>query len=359
MPSSRFGRRSFLFRSSLVLSTGCLASKQTKASKAPAILAPRGNPVVVASSNGHPHCTELAYRQIAEGKPVVEAVVAGVNTVENDPEDLSVGYGGLPNEEGVVELDSSVMDGASGLAGAVAAIQNIKNPSQVALKVLRHTDHCLLVGEGARRFARAHGFEEEDLLTETSREVWLYWKSTLSDKDDWFEKGKDEIPAKIYEVLSGYDLTGTINCDAVDMDGNIAGVTTTSGLAFKIPGRVGDSPLIGAGLFLDNDVGAAGSTGRGEANIVTTGSAVVVEAMRQGMHPKDACVHAAKRVAATNRAKRLQREDGKPNFNVKWYAVNKKGEYGGGSIWSGGQFAVADGKGSRVEDTGFLYERDG
>lgn len=355
MRQRRLGRRSFISGSTVTLAAGCVA-KTTQASKAPTIIAPRGNPVVVASANGHPKCTELAYRAIAEGKPVVEAVVAGVNLVENDPEDVTVGYGGLPNEDGVVELDSSVMDGASGLAGAVAAIRNIKNPSQVALAVMRYTDHCLLVGEGALRFARAHGFPEEDLLTPKSREVWLYWKSKLSDKDDWFEKSEEEIPADVLDILTKFELTGTINCDAVDMDGNVAGVTTTSGLAFKIPGRVGDSPLIGAGLFVDNDVGAAGSTGRGEANIVSVGSATVVEGMRQGMHPKDACLHAAKRVVATTKAKRLLREDGRPDFNVKWYAVDKQGRFGGAGIWGGGQFAVADGKGARLEDVAFLFD---
>jgi N4-(beta-N-acetylglucosaminyl)-L-asparaginase len=334
------------------LGTGCLAST-TAASNAPAAVKP-GHPVVVSSANGYPACVDKAMEQILGGKPLVEAVVAGVNIVENDPKDHSVGYGGLPNENGVVELDSSVMDGKTGLAGAVAALHNIKNPSKVALQVMRYTDHALLVGEGALQFAKAHGFKEEDLLTEEAREIWLYWKSTLSEKDDWFPKPPDQLPPDVQKYL---DITGTINCDAVDRDGNLAGVTTTSGLAFKVPGRVGDSPLIGAGLFVDNDVGAAGSTGRGEANIVTCGSATVVEGMRYGKHPKDACLLACERIAATTRVKRLLRKDGKPDFNVKFYAVDRTGRYGGAALYPGGQFAVADKKGSRLEDLAALYRK--
>ena len=284
--------------------------------------------------------------QLLAGKDAADAVVAGVNLVEDDPSDHSVGYGGLPNERGVVELDASVMDGKTGLAGAVAALRNIKNPSRVALQVMRYTDHCLLVGEGALEFARAHGFKEENLLTEEAREIWLYWKSTLSDGDDWFPKDKSELPPELQKYLG---ITGTINCDAVDRDGNIAGVTTTSGLAFKIPGRVGDSPLIGAGLFVDNDVGAAGSTGRGEANILTTGSATVVEAMRQGKHPKDACLLACKRIVRATKVPRLLKPDGRPDFDVKFYAVDKGGRFGGAALYPKGEFAVFDGKGNRKE----------
>jgi N4-(beta-N-acetylglucosaminyl)-L-asparaginase len=292
-------------------------------------------------------------KELLAGKPVVDAVVAGVNLVENDPNDHSVGYGGLPNERGVVELDSSVMDGASGLAGAVAALQGIKNPSLVALKVMRYTDHALLVGEGALEFARAHGFQTEDLLTPEAREIWLYWKSTLSDRDDWFEKPRSELPKDVHKYLN---ITGTINCDAIDRNGNLAGVTTTSGLAFKIPGRVGDSPIIGAGLFVDNDHGAAGSTGRGEANIVTAASATVVEALRRGKHPKDACLFACERIVKATKAKRLLRPDNKPNFNVNLYAVDKSGRYGAAAIYAGGEFAVCDAKGNRKEKMAGLFE---
>ena len=351
----RLKRRSFLLRSSAVLGTGCLASTKTStAASAPAVLVKPSHPVVVASANGHPACTQRAMEQLLAGKPAVDAVVAGVNLVENDPDDHSVGYGGLPNERGVVELDASVMDGKTGLAGAVASLRNIKNPSKVALDVMRYTDHALLVAQGALEFARAHGHKEEELLTDEAREIWLYWKSSLSKDDDWFEKPPSKLPKNVRKYLG---ITGTINCDAVDRDGNLAGVTTTSGLAFKIPGRVGDSPLIGAGLFVDNDIAAAGSTGRGEANIVTAGSHTVVEAIRQGRHPKDACLAACERIARATRVKRLQRPDGKPNFNVKFYAVDRSGRFGGAALYSGGEFAVNDAKGPRLEPLAAHFEK--
>ena len=352
MRRRRLKRRSFLVRSSAVLGTGCLASRQGQAT-APAVIKRPPHPVVVASANGYPDCTAKAMEQILAGTPAADAVVAGVTLVENDPEDHSVGLGGLPNEEGVVELDASVMDGATGLSGAVASLQRIKNAAQVALKVMRYTDHALLVGEGARRFARAHGFPEEELLTDEARQIWLYWTSTLSDTDDWLPPDPATMPPRAKEM---FGITGTINCDAVDAEGNLAGVTTTSGLAFKIPGRVGDSPLIGAGLFVDNAVGAAGSTGRGEANIVTVGSATVVEGLRYGKHPKDACLMACQRIVDATKVRRLQREDGRPDFNVKFYTVDKQGRYGGAAIYGGGQFAVFDGKGNRTEPLAALFE---
>lgn len=347
-------RRSFLVRSSALLGigTGCLATRSGRAT-APAVIKRPPHPVVVASSNGYPHCTAKAMELLLAGKPAVDAVVAGVTLVEDDPTDHSVGLGGLPNEEGVVELDASVMDGLTGLSGGVAALQRIQNPAQVALKVMRFTDHCLLVGEGALRFARAHGFPEVELLTEESRQIWLYWKSTNSETDDWFPTDPKDLPP---DAKAMFGITGTINCDAVDADGNLAGVTTTSGLAFKIPGRVGDSPLIGAGLFVDNAVGAAGSTGRGEANIVTAGSHTVVEGLRQGKHPTDACLMACQRIVDATRQERLLRDDGKPDFNVRFYAVDKQGRYGGGSLF-GGELAVHDGKGNRKEELARLFER--
>lgn len=347
-------RRSFLVRSSAVLGlgTGCLTTRRGQAT-APAVVKRLPHPVVVASANGYPHCTAKAMEELLAGTSAVDAVVAGVTLVEDDATDHSVGLGGLPNEDGVVELDASVMDGATGLSGAVGALQRIKNPAQVALKVLRYTDHCLLIGEGALRFARAHGFPEQELLTEESRKIWLYWKSTLSDSDDWLPTDPKELPP---DAKAMFGITGTINCDAVDTQGNLAGVTTTSGLAFKIPGRVGDSPLIGAGLFVDNAVGAAGSTGRGEANIVTAGSAAVVEGLRLGKHPTDACLMACQRIADATRIDRLRRADGKPDFNVRFYAVDKQGRYGGGSLY-GGEMAVFDGQGNRKEELARLFER--
>jgi N4-(beta-N-acetylglucosaminyl)-L-asparaginase len=317
----------------------------------------RGGPVVIASANGL-SANEKAMELIRGGADPLDAVVAGVNIVENDPNDNSVGYGGLPNEDGVVELDASVMHGPTGRAGAVASLRNIKNPSSVALKVLRRTDHVLLVGDGALRFAKAHGFKEEDLLTDASREAWLKWKEHLSTQDDWVpEEDSEAIGPQSRGRPADIPFTyGTINCNAVDASGNIAGVTTTSGLAYKIPGRVGDSPIIGAGLFVDNAVGAAGSTGRGEAVLQIAGAHTVVELMRSGMDPVTACLEALKRIVDGTRLKHLRRADGRPDFDVKFYAVAKDGHYGGAGIWSGGKFAVHDGQTNRLVEAAWLYE---
>jgi N4-(beta-N-acetylglucosaminyl)-L-asparaginase len=327
-------------------------------------------PLVISSVNGIkaiPKAMEL----IRSGSDALDGVIAAVNIVEDDPNDTSVGYGGLPNEDGVVELDAAVMHGPTHRGGAVASLRNIKNPSKVARMVMERSDHVLLVGTGALRFAKAHGFKEEDLLTDASREEWLKWKETLSNTDDWLpphsENDKDigdlSVPTK-----SGRDLvlpdgfapffrnTGTIHCSAIDLKGNISCVTTTSGLAFKIPGRVGDSPIIGAGLYLDNEVGAAGSTGRGEANLINCSSVMIVEFMRQGRSPEQACLDACKRIVDHNKMRRLKDDSGRPNFNVKFYALNKKGEYGSASIFSGGEMAVHDGTVAKAVPSAYLYK---
>ena len=242
----------------------------------------------------------------------LDAVIAGANVVELDPEDTSVGYGGLPNEEGVVQLDASVMSGKLRKSGAVGALERIKTPSAVARVVLERTDHVMLVGEGALRFARAHGFEEENLLTEKSRLTWLKWKENLSPEDDWFPPADG-----VYRDRAGRP-SGTINVLAVDAAGDVAGCTTTSGLAYKIPGRLGDSPIVGAGLYVDNEVGAAGATGRGEEVIKTCGSFLIVEGMRRGLPPAEACREALQRIV------RWTREN--PDFDVKYVALRRDGE---------------------------------
>jgi len=243
-------------------------------------------------------------------KNMLDAVEAAANVVELDPEDASVGYGGLPNEEGIVELDASVMAGPLHRCGAVAGLRNIKRACSVARLVMERTNHIMLVGDGARRFALAHGFKEEDLLTDKARETWLRWKENLNKDDFW---GAPEAQP-----------TGTINVLGVDDRGDVYGITTTSGLAFKIPGRIGDSPIIGAGLYLDNDIGAAGATGRGEEVIRTCGSYLVVEKMKQGLSPQQACEFGCRRILEVN--------DGKVNFNVKFIAVNKNGEVGSAQL---------------------------
>ncbi|MBM3783209.1 MAG: N(4)-(beta-N-acetylglucosaminyl)-L-asparaginase [Acidobacteria bacterium] len=335
--------------------------------------------IVIASSNGL-DCCNIAMAHICAGKDTLDAVVAGVNVNENDPADDSVGYGGLPNEEGVVELDASVMHGPTRRAGAVASLRNIKNPSKVAKLVMEQTDHIMLVGEGALRFAKAMGFSEENLLTEKSRLAWMVWKRTLRDgrgHSNWSDgldapPGKDmaaQFPGVSGELLAYaldramYPVTGTINCLALNAKGEMSGCTTTSGLAWKIPGRVGDSPIIGSGLYVDQEVGAAGSTGRGEENIRVAGAHSIVENMRHGMSPKDAVLDVLKRVSRNyNHDKaRLNR------FDINFYALRKDGAYAGGSLWNGQfrntgfnsrRFAINDGSGnSRLEDCIFLYER--
>jgi N4-(beta-N-acetylglucosaminyl)-L-asparaginase len=319
---------------------------------------PRG-PVVIASANGL-KATQKAMEMLLTGADALDAVVAGVNVVEEDPEDMSVGYGGLPNEDGVVELDSSVMHGPTCRAGAVAALRNIKTPSRVAKLVMDRTDHVMLVGEGALRFARAHGFKEEDLLTDKARRIWLDWKERHSDKDDWLSPAAAESPgARLGIPVEALRHYGTINCCALNDNGELSGVTTTSGLSFKIPGRVGDSPIIGAGLYVDNEVGAAGSTGRGEAVIKICGAHTVVEAMRSGMSPEEACLHALRRIVATTKEARLRQPDGRPNFDVKFYAVSKDGRHGGASLSPGATYAIfAEGR-NRLENCRSLYEKVG
>jgi N4-(beta-N-acetylglucosaminyl)-L-asparaginase len=313
-----------------------------------------GTPRVVASGNGI-RATDKAMEIIKAGGDPLDAVIAGVNIVEDDPNDMSVGYGGLPNEDGVVELDASVMYGPTHTAGAVAALRNIKNPSKVARLVMDRTDHVLLVGEGALKFARAHGFKEEDLLTDKSREAWLRWKETMSDRDNWFPPKTEKLPEDLRSVMSTY---GTINCIAIDAAGRLAGVTTTSGLSWKLSGRVGDSPIIGAGLYVDNEIGAAGSTGRGEANLQTCASYRIVEAMGRGVSPEEACLKACEAIVAkTKLVPRLCDDQGRPKFGLNFYALNKKGEFGGACLFQGGRYAVHDGVENKFHDAAYLFKR--
>jgi len=327
-------------------------------------------PLAVSSSNGL-RAVELAVRRMQEGADPLDAAIAGVNLVEDDPADMTVGYGGVPNEEGVVQLDAAVMHGPTARAGAVAALEGVKNPTRVAKLVMETTDHVLLVGPGARHFATINGFGNENLLTEKARKVWLFWKQNLSDKDKWLEPDPERYPPEVKEFIQefGWDefrkpqRGGTIHLSAVDGRGDLAGCTSTSGLFFKMPGRAGDSPIIGAGCFTDNDVGSAGSTGRGEANILVGGGHLIVELMRQGKHPREACLMTLERIARTTREKRLLAAPGRPNFDISFYAVSKAGQYGSGVMYaftSTGkrrQFAVADASGARKEDCAFLFER--
>ncbi|BDC49736.1 asparaginase [Bryobacterales bacterium F-183] len=333
--------------------------------------------IVISSANGL-ICCQRAMQILQSGGDTLDAVVQGVTLVENDPADDSVGYGGLPNEEGVVELDASVMHGPTRRAGSVAGVQNIKNVAKLAKTVMEQTHHIMLVAEGARRFAKAMGFPEENLLTEKSRLAWMVWKQSLRDpqgNSNWnggrnaakpniaqlrkaFPDATEELLAYAWDRAI-HPPTGTINCLALNAKGEMSGTTTTSGLAWKIPGRIGDSPIIGAGLYLDQDVGGAGSTGLGEENIRVCGAHTIVENMRRGMSPKDACLDVLKRIS-----RNYNDDKSRMTFNINFYALRKDGAYGAATLFGEGgklpQFAVNDGANgpqSRLEDTAVLYTR--
>jgi len=325
----------------------------------------QSRPVAVSSMNGSA-AVKLAVERMVADVPPVDAAVAGVGLVEADPEDVTVGYGGLPNEEGVVQLDAAVMDGSTMRAGAVAAIERIMHPAAVALEVMRRTNRILLVGEGALKFARAHGFPEENLLTERSRKIWLFWKENASGKDDWLPDPKEVDDPDIQWFIRKYtDVyfrpTGTIHLSACSGDGGLGCCTTTSGLFFKVSGRVGDSPLVGCGLYCDPDVGSAGATGHGESSIISVGAHTVVELMRQGKSPEAACLATLERVVQNTKLAYLKDEAGRPKNNLLLYAVNRAGEVGSAAIWSGekSKYAVCRaGSGPQLLDSAYLYKRE-
>jgi N4-(beta-N-acetylglucosaminyl)-L-asparaginase len=330
-------------------------------------------PLIISSANGL-HALDKGMDILKRGGDTLEAVVSTVTIVEDDPNDDSVGYGGLPNEEGEVELDASVMHGPTRRAGSVASVRRIKNVSRLAKTVMEKTNHVMIVGDGARRFAVAEGFEEMNLLTEHSRKIWLAWKASSSmnwrpgiDSPEWKEHvaaifDGDEKQIAYAEKVIANPPTGTIPCMAVDANGDISATTTTSGLSWKIPGRVGDSPIIGAGCFVDNEVGAAGSTGKGEENIKISGGHTIVEMMRQGKSPTEACYEAMNRVARNykNDKKKLG------TFHLYFYAINKDGAHGAVSLWRNGYeankqaaYAVHDGSGARLVNCKPYFDENG
>jgi N4-(beta-N-acetylglucosaminyl)-L-asparaginase len=330
-------------------------------------------PLIISSANGL-HALDKGMDILKQGGDTLDAVIAAVTAVEDDPNDDSVGYGGLPNEEGEVELDASCMHGPTGRAGSVASVRRIKNVARLAKTVMEKTNHVMIVGDGARRFGVDEGFEEINLLTDHSRLIWLAWKAASSlnwrpgiDSPEWkehvsaiFDGDADKIAYA--ERVIAHPPTGTIPCMAVNEKGDISATTTTSGLAWKIPGRVGDSPIIGAGCFVDNEVGAAGSTGKGEENIKIAGGHTIIEMMRKGMSPKDACLEALNRVAHNykNDKKRLA------TFHIFFYAINKDGVHGAASLWRNtydrtkhATYAVHDGTQARLMDCAPLFEDTG
>ena len=260
----------------------------------------KDNPIILSTwAHGLP-ANVAALKALEKNGNAMDAAEAGARNSEEDPLNTSVGLGGLPDEKGLVTLDSCVMD-HTGNCGSVAFLQNIKHPVSVARKVMEDTKHVMLVGEGARQFAISKGFQEMDLLTEESKKAWEKWK---------VEK-RDETPHETHD---------TISVLAQDKMGDLAGACTTSGWAYKLHGRVGDSQLIGAGLFVDNEVGAAAATGLGEEVIKTTGSFLVVELMRQGYSPTEACEEALNRV--------IKAHNGNPDFQIGYIALRKDGEIG-------------------------------
>ena len=346
--SGKMKRREFVLTTA---AAGLAAASSHKVfGQAPAVLTRQGvRPIVISSANGHRFknggtqtCVEKAFSMITQGADVLAAVIAGVNIVELDPEDNSVGYGGLPNADGVVQLDSCCMHGPLKRAGGVAALEGVRTPSLVAKAVMDNTDHHLLVGKGAQSFARSLGFKiEDDLNTERSRRAWLDWKRR-TDSDHYLDP-KRRVEAGLKAALEMANeglidlehLWGTINCDGMNAKGEICGVTTTSGLAFKIAGRAGDSPILGAGLYVDGAIGAVGSTGRGEANLYNLTSFLVLEAMRKGIPPKDAGMEGLKRIKENTVEKRLLNANGNTNFGINFYMLNAKGEHAGVTMYAG------------------------
>jgi N4-(beta-N-acetylglucosaminyl)-L-asparaginase len=358
-------RREFMQKSGVAGLT--LAAANSSVRGFPNVLQNTIKPLVIASSNGNQFknggdmtAVQKAFTMIAQGSDVLDAVIAGANIVELDPLDDSVGYGGLPNADGVVQLDACCMHGPKKRAGGVASLEGVRTPSLVAKAVMESTDHHLLVGKGAQDFARNMGFKiEDDLNTENSRRKWLEWKRKIDPEHYLDPKKRAEAGRRAaLEMLAEgrireENLHGTINCNGINAKGEISGVTTTSGLSWKMPGRVGDSPILGAGLYVDGEVGAVGSTGRGEANLYGLCSFLIVEEMRRGRHPKDAGMEALKRIKANTYERRLLKRDGNPNFYVRFYILNARGEHAGVAMYDlndngkKAMFAICDENGAQ------------
>jgi len=323
--SSKISRRSF-FNKGISLSAGAMMLKNFPVWGSPV----KGNiPFIVTSHTNQTgqNALEAGWKILNTGGTALDAIEKAANIIEVDPNDTSVGYGGLPNSEGVVQLDASIMDGKTYNAGAVGCLENIKTPVSVARVVMERTDHVLMVGKGALQFAKEWGFKEEDLLTEKARKIWLRWKENLNPKDDWGPPDHLKKQQNLQSYWKGFpemeNHHGTVNVLAVDRDGNVAGLTTTSGLSFKIPGRVGDSPIIGAGLYVDNEVGAAGATGRGEDVIKSLASYYIISKMAEGHTPQQACEDALQMII--RKYKKVN-----PDFypSEKFVAINTSGQVG-------------------------------
>ncbi|GEN76273.1 isoaspartyl peptidase/L-asparaginase family protein [Chryseobacterium hagamense] len=291
-------------------------------------------PIVLSTWDFGLRANEEAWKILGKGGSALDSVEKGVRLVEDDPTERSVGYGGRPDRDGRVTLDACIMDENYNI-GSVACLENIKNPISVARAVMEKTPHVMLVGDGALQFAISQGFKKENLLTPESEREWK----------DWLKDSK-------YMPVVNIENHDTIGMIALDSQGNLSGACTTSGMAFKMHGRVGDSPIIGAGLFVDNEVGAATATGHGEEVIRMVGTHLVVELMRQGKTPQQACKEAVERIVQITKRRNKNLKD----IQVGFIALNKKGEYGSYCIQDGFSFAVHDQKGNRLEKPGFALK---
>lgn len=310
-------RRDFIKLSALgsaaVLTTSCIAAESSDKTEAKSTSKEVVKPVVISTWIHGMEANEAAWKVLSANGTALDAVEQGVRVTESDPNNSSVGLGGLPDREGKVTLDACIMD-HNNECGAVAFLQDIENPISVARKVMEETPHTMLVGTGAKQFALENGFEEKELLTEKSKEAW----------QNWLKKSE-------YQPVINSENHDTIGQLSIDAHGNLAGACTTSGMAYKLHGRVGDSPIIGAGLFVDNEVGAACATGVGEAIVRIAGSAIVVELMRQGKSPNEACKEAVDRIIAKHKDM--------TNMQVGFIALNKYGESGAYSVYAGFNYA--------------------
>ncbi|MGP1273583.1 MAG: N(4)-(beta-N-acetylglucosaminyl)-L-asparaginase [Phycisphaerales bacterium] len=334
----------------------------------PAVHHAHRGPVVIASGNGLPAATR-AWELIRSGMPPLDAVVEGCRVTEDDPRDVSVGYGGLPNAEGVVELDAAVMDAETHRVGAVAALRGIRHAAAVAREVLLRCDHDLLVGEGATRFALRHGFPEEDLLSPEAAAAYEQWKNAgsappdpvdelYSDEDRWLHLNDDGAVARDIPRSPGLPYThGTMHIGALAPDTTMACATTTSGLSYKLAGRVGDSPIVGHGLYCERGVGSAGATGRGESGMESCAAYDTVRELEAGLSPTDACLATLRRIVRRTRNPALLRSTGTPRFNITIYALRADGAFGSAALYSGYSFAVHDEQGPRRIESAFLFER--
>jgi N4-(beta-N-acetylglucosaminyl)-L-asparaginase len=328
---------------------------------------PRIGPVVIASGNGLPAAT-LAHRLVSQGAAPLDAVVEGCRLIEDDPRDVSVGYGGLPNADGVVELDAAVMDAATHRLGAVAAMRDIRHAAAVAREVLLRCDHDLLVGDGATRFALEHGFTRSELLSPEAAEAFAQWKRAgaappdpadelLSDEDRWLHVEDGSVAR---DIPRGHRLPythGTMHVSVLTRGGDLACGTTTSGLSYKLPGRVGDSPICGAGLYCEAGIGSAGATGRGESGIESCASFDVVRELERGAEPEAACRLVLQRIVRRTRNPSLLLRTGTPRFNITLYALRADGATGAAALYSGYRYAVHDAQGPRRLAAGHLFER--